>query len=65
MQSGLRFCPQSEDMWIEYLRMELTYLNKLKARKVDLGEDVKTLQKNDNDTGQWKEKKQGTINAIE
>jgi U3 small nucleolar RNA-associated protein 6 len=65
MQSGLRFCPQLEDMWIEYLRMELTYLNKLKARKVDLGEDVKTLQKNDNDTGQWKEKKQGTINAIE
>lgn len=35
--------------------MELTYLNKLKARKVALGEDVKTLQKNDNDAGQWKE----------
>ncbi|EER95733.1 U3 small nucleolar RNA-associated protein 6 homolog [Sorghum bicolor] len=55
MQSGLRSCPQSEDMWIEYLRMELTYLNKLKARKVALGEDVKTLQKNDKDSGQWKE----------
>jgi len=55
MQSGLRSCPQSEDMWIEYLRMELTYLNKLKARKVALGEDVKTLQKNDNDAGQWKD----------
>ncbi|KAJ1256845.1 hypothetical protein BS78_K286800 [Paspalum vaginatum] len=55
MQSGLRSCPQSEDMWIEYLRMELTYLNKLKARKVALGEDVKTLQKNDSDAGQWKQ----------
>ncbi|KAF8695551.1 hypothetical protein HU200_037397 [Digitaria exilis] len=55
MQSGLRSCPQSEDMWVEYLRMELTYLNKLKARKVALGEDVKTLQKSDNDAGQWKE----------
>ncbi|CAN6222124.1 unnamed protein product [Urochloa humidicola] len=55
MQSGLRSCPESEDMWIEYLRMELTYLNKLKARKVALGEDVKTLQKSDNDAVHWKE----------
>jgi U3 small nucleolar RNA-associated protein 6 len=55
MQSGLRSCPESEDMWIEYLRMELTYLNKLKARKVALGEDVKTLQKNNSDAGHWKE----------
>ena len=55
MQSGLRSCPESEDMWIEYLRMELTYLNKLKARKVALGEDVKTLQKSTDDSGQWKE----------
>ena len=31
MQSGLRMCPNSEDLWIEYLRMGLTYLNKLKA----------------------------------
>ncbi|GKV15982.1 hypothetical protein SLEP1_g26702 [Rubroshorea leprosula] len=29
----------SEDLWIEYLRMELTYLNKLKASKVALGVD--------------------------
>jgi U3 small nucleolar RNA-associated protein 6 len=55
MQSGLRSCPESEDMWIEYLRMELTYLNKLKARKVALGEDVKTLQKSSDDSGHWKE----------
>lgn len=43
MQSGLRVCPTSEDLWIEYLRMELTFLNKLKARKVALGEDVGIL----------------------
>ncbi|OEL26508.1 hypothetical protein BAE44_0012475 [Dichanthelium oligosanthes] len=55
MQSGLRSCPESEDMWIEYLRMELTYLNKLKARKAALGEDVKMLQKSDSDAGHWKE----------
>uniref|UniRef100_A0A0E0CHN1 Suppressor of forked domain-containing protein n=1 Tax=Oryza meridionalis TaxID=40149 RepID=A0A0E0CHN1_9ORYZ len=55
MQTGLRSCPESEDMWIEYLRMELTYLNKLKARKVALGEDVKTLQKKNNDASTWKE----------
>ncbi|XP_010529444.1 PREDICTED: U3 small nucleolar RNA-associated protein 6 homolog [Tarenaya hassleriana] len=38
MQNGLRVCPHSEDLWVEYLRMELTYLNKLKARKLALGE---------------------------
>lgn len=46
MQSGLRACPNSEDLWVEYLRMELTYLNKLKARKVALGEDEGTLVRN-------------------
>ncbi|XP_015866930.2 uncharacterized protein LOC107404490 [Ziziphus jujuba] len=43
MQSGLRMCPTAEDLWVEYLRMELTYLNKLRARKVALGEDEGTL----------------------
>lgn len=43
MQSGLRMCPTAEDLWVEYLRMELTYLNKLKARKVALGEDEGSL----------------------
>ncbi|KAK9155671.1 hypothetical protein Sjap_003151 [Stephania japonica] len=43
MQSGLRVCRDSEDLWVEYLRMELTYLNKLKARKVLLGEEKGTL----------------------
>ncbi|CAI0628152.1 unnamed protein product [Linum tenue] len=43
MQSGLRVCPTSEDLWVEYLRMELTYLNKLKARKIALGEGKGSL----------------------
>lgn len=53
MQSGLRVCPNSEDLWVEYLRMELTYLNKLKARKVALGEDKGTLVR-DHDQ-QWRD----------
>ncbi|XP_020674447.2 U3 small nucleolar RNA-associated protein 6 homolog [Dendrobium catenatum] len=55
MQSGLRACPNSEDMWIEYLRLELTYLNKLKARKEALGEDLKTLERGSVEVSQWKE----------
>ncbi|KAI3495187.1 hypothetical protein L1887_37401 [Cichorium endivia] len=43
MQSGLRSCPTSEALWVEYLRMELTYLNKLSARRSALGEDVEPL----------------------
>ncbi|KAL5578821.1 hypothetical protein UlMin_011263 [Ulmus minor] len=56
MQKGLRLCPTSEDFWIEYLRMELTYLNKLKARKVALGEDEGTLSRDKKvaHENQWK-----------
>lgn len=56
MQSGLRACPDSEDLWVEYLRMELTYLNKLRARKVALGEEVVTQAHNSDDANneQWK-----------
>ncbi|VVA98647.1 unnamed protein product [Arabis nemorensis] len=43
MQNGLRVCSNSEDLWVEYLRMELTYLNKLKVRRVALGEDKGSL----------------------
>ncbi|KAL5773281.1 hypothetical protein ACOSQ2_013205 [Xanthoceras sorbifolium] len=55
MQNGLRVCPISEDLWVEYLRMELTYLNKLKARKVALGEDEGTLVRDlrEADEKQW------------
>ncbi|KAI8002026.1 hypothetical protein LOK49_LG09G00307 [Camellia lanceoleosa] len=57
MQSGLRSCTTSEDLWVEYLRMELTYLNKLKARKVALGEDEGSLIRDhrDADEKQWRD----------
>lgn len=57
MQSGLRVCPTSEDLWIEYLRMELTFLNKLKARKVALGEDMGILARDQisADEKQWRD----------
>ncbi|CAN6901082.1 hypothetical protein Bca4012_093599 [Brassica carinata] len=57
MQNGLRVCPNSEDLWVEYLRMELTYLNKLKVRRVALGEGEGSLvrdQKSVEDE-QWKD----------
>ncbi|KAJ8761825.1 hypothetical protein K2173_004674 [Erythroxylum novogranatense] len=57
MQSGLRVSPNSEDLWVEYLRMELTYLNKLKARKVALGEGKGSfvLDSTASDEKQWRE----------
>ncbi|XP_059624280.1 uncharacterized protein LOC132267202 [Cornus florida] len=57
MQKGLRVCPTSEDLWVEFLRMELTYFNKLKARRVALGEDEGTLIHNHPDVGekQWRD----------
>ncbi|KAF5193942.1 U3 small nucleolar rna-associated protein 6-like protein [Thalictrum thalictroides] len=57
MMEGLRQCPSSEDLWVEYLRMELTYLYKLKTRKVVLGEDTGSLTRDpeDNDEKQWKD----------
>ncbi|CAI0553380.1 unnamed protein product [Linum tenue] len=60
MQSGLRVCPTSDDLWVEYLRMELTYLNKLKSRKVALGEGRGSLVREDGDAGEkeWREDNQ-------
>ncbi|KAG8635190.1 hypothetical protein MANES_16G005300v8 [Manihot esculenta] len=67
MQSGLRVCPTSEDLWVEYLRMELTYLNKLKARKVALGEDKGTLVRDprDADEQQWREENEGVFMSLD
>ncbi|KAL7130314.1 hypothetical protein ABFS83_13G125400 [Erythranthe nasuta] len=66
MQNGLRTCPTSEDLWVEYLRMEFTYLNKLKARKVALGEDEGTLarvQENADDK-QWRDENKELFMAL-
>ncbi|GJT61246.1 U3 small nucleolar RNA-associated protein 6 [Tanacetum coccineum] len=57
MQCGLRYCPTSEALWVEYLRMELTYFNKLSARRAALGEDVGTLVSDgqDPEDKQWRD----------
>ncbi|XP_052183683.1 uncharacterized protein LOC127795817 [Diospyros lotus] len=67
MQSGLRACPTSEDLWVEYLRMELTYLNKLKARKVALGEDEGTLTRNYEvaEENQWRDENKELFVALD
>lgn len=66
MQSGLRVCPTSEDLWIEYLRMELTYLNKLKARKVALGEDEGSLIRDERGAKekQWREENEDLFMSL-
>ncbi|KDP20729.1 hypothetical protein JCGZ_21200 [Jatropha curcas] len=67
MQSGLRVCPASEDLWVEYLRMELTYLNKLKARKVALGEDKGTLVRDHRvaEEQQWRDENNGAFMLLD
>ncbi|XP_042029719.1 U3 small nucleolar RNA-associated protein 6 homolog [Salvia splendens] len=64
MQNGLRSCPASEDLWVEYLRMELTYLNKLKARKIALGEG-KASGKNNADEQQWREENKDLFMSLD
>lgn len=67
MQNGLKACSTSEDLWVEYLRMELTYLNKLKARKVALGEDKGTLvlNKHETDEKKWKDENGDLFMALD
>lgn len=67
MHSGLRACPTSEDLWVEYLRMELTYLNKLKARKVVLGEDEGTLARSGKNAKeeQWRDENKELFMALD
>ena len=40
MQQGLRMCKHEEVMWVEYMRMELLYIQRLRARRQILGLDV-------------------------
>jgi U3 small nucleolar RNA-associated protein 6 len=40
MQQGLRMCKHEEVMWVEYLRLELMYIQRLRERRVVLGLDV-------------------------
>lgn len=40
MQRGLRMCKGSQQLWLEYFRMELMYAHKLRARRRILGLDA-------------------------
>ncbi len=39
LQQGLRMCKGSQQLWAEYLRMELLYVHKLRSRRKVLGLD--------------------------
>jgi U3 small nucleolar RNA-associated protein 6 len=40
MQRGLRFCKNSEDLWLEYAKLETIYVGKIAGRRRILGLDV-------------------------
>ena len=39
MQRGLRFCKNSRDLWLDYFKLEMSYIAKLVARRSILGLD--------------------------
>ena len=44
MQRGLRFCKNSEAMWLEYAKLETIYVGKIAGRRKILGLDVDRTQ---------------------
>jgi U3 small nucleolar RNA-associated protein 6 len=44
MQRGLRFCKNSETMWLEYAKLETIYVGKIAGRRKILGLDVDRTQ---------------------
>jgi U3 small nucleolar RNA-associated protein 6 len=40
MQRGLRFCKNSEDLWLEYAKLETIYIAKIAGRRKILGLDI-------------------------
>lgn len=53
MQRGLRFCKNSEDMWLNYAKLETIYVGKIAGRRKILGLDIdrtKKQQTDDEDT---------------
>lgn len=45
MQRGLRFCKNSENMWIEYAKLETIYIGKIAGRRKILGLDIDRTKK--------------------
>ena len=53
MQRGLRFCKSSEDIWLDYAKLETIYVGKIAGRRKILGLDIdrtKKQQTEDEDT---------------
>ncbi|KAF1966767.1 hepatocellular carcinoma-associated antigen 66 [Bimuria novae-zelandiae CBS 107.79] len=48
MQRGLRFCKNSEQLWIEYAKLETIYIGKIAGRRKILGLDVDRTRKEQN-----------------
>ncbi|EDU45791.1 hypothetical protein PtrSN002B_002514 [Pyrenophora tritici-repentis] len=49
MQRGLRFCKNSETMWVEYAKLETIYVGKIAGRRKILGLDVDRTKKAETD----------------
>lgn len=45
MQRGLRFCKNSEDIWLDYAKLETIYVGKIAGRRKILGLDVDRTKK--------------------
>lgn len=48
MQRGLRFCKNSEQLWVEYAKLETIYIGKIAGRRKILGLDVDRTKKEQN-----------------
>ena len=44
MQRGLRFCGRSEELWIEYARLEMIHVSKIAGRRQILGLDAGKIE---------------------
>lgn len=49
MQRGLRFCKSSEEIWLDYAKLETIYVGKIAGRRKVLGLDIDRTKKQQND----------------
>lgn len=69
MQRGLRFCKNKQEMWLQYLRLEMSYIAKLQARRQILGisepqEDPKDSVKTDSQLDSIESVGDSTVDTI-
>ncbi|KAF7731784.1 U3 snoRNP protein [Apophysomyces ossiformis] len=61
MQRALRLNPHEKSLWLEYFRLELLYVEKIKARRRILGIDEKTLAKEEKQVEDMDHEDENTI----